>query len=210
MHDAHTSLKARCLELEVELSDLRDNHDELIKWFSNHEVVQFIHWTVDLAMTTFCAIMGYGDYVIGESVISRVYYVEGLGYNLFSVGQFCDSNLEVAFRKHACYDRFLLLPAVDVTIVNSTGYTSFTTIDQDLQLTPSHSTRLSFALPISKLHQGIAAESTLMKDNPFAPTDNDPFINMFALEPRSEASSSEDLSSTESPYVSQTLHHLRK
>ncbi|GKE99620.1 hypothetical protein Tco_0022971 [Tanacetum coccineum] len=39
IHDAHTSLKARCLELEVELSDLRDkiqkdNHDELLKRFS--------------------------------------------------------------------------------------------------------------------------------------------------------------------------------
>ncbi|GKF96774.1 integrase, catalytic region, zinc finger, CCHC-type containing protein, partial [Tanacetum coccineum] len=51
----------------------------------------------------FGAIMGYGDYVIGDSVISRVYYVEGLGHNLFSVGQFCDSDLEVAFRKHSCY-----------------------------------------------------------------------------------------------------------
>ncbi|GJT76323.1 hypothetical protein Tco_1043048 [Tanacetum coccineum] len=28
------------------------------------------------------------------------YYVEGLGHNLFSVGQFCDSDMEVAFRKH--------------------------------------------------------------------------------------------------------------
>ncbi|GJU93755.1 retrovirus-related pol polyprotein from transposon TNT 1-94 [Tanacetum coccineum] len=35
----------------------------------------------------------------------RVYYVEGLGHNLFSVGQFCDSDLEVAFRKHSCYVR---------------------------------------------------------------------------------------------------------
>ncbi|GJT78408.1 integrase, catalytic region, zinc finger, CCHC-type containing protein, partial [Tanacetum coccineum] len=51
----------------------------------------------------FGAIMGYGDYVIGDSVISKVYYVEGLGYNFFSVGQFCDSDLEVAFRKHSCY-----------------------------------------------------------------------------------------------------------
>nr|GFD42131.1 integrase, catalytic region, zinc finger, CCHC-type, peptidase aspartic, catalytic [Tanacetum cinerariifolium] len=49
--------------------------------------------------------MGYGDYVIGNSVISRVYYVEGLGHNLFSVGQLCDSDLEVAFRKHSCYVR---------------------------------------------------------------------------------------------------------
>ncbi|GJY88103.1 retrovirus-related pol polyprotein from transposon TNT 1-94 [Tanacetum coccineum] len=53
------------------------------------------------------AIMGYGDYVMGESVISRVYYVEGLGHNLFSVGQFYDSELEVAFRKHTCCVRDL-------------------------------------------------------------------------------------------------------
>ncbi|GKB35096.1 retrovirus-related pol polyprotein from transposon TNT 1-94 [Tanacetum coccineum] len=53
----------------------------------------------------FGAIMGYGDYVIRDSVISRVYYVEGLGYNMFFVGQFCDSDLEVAFRKHSCYVR---------------------------------------------------------------------------------------------------------
>nr|GEV65751.1 hypothetical protein [Tanacetum cinerariifolium] len=53
----------------------------------------------------FGAIMGYGDYVIGDSVISRVYYVEGLGHNLFSVRQFCDSDPEVAFRKHSCYVR---------------------------------------------------------------------------------------------------------
>ncbi|GKC96006.1 integrase, catalytic region, zinc finger, CCHC-type containing protein [Tanacetum coccineum] len=53
----------------------------------------------------FGAIMGYGYYVIGDSVISRVYYVEGLGHNLFSVGQFCDSDLKVAFRKHTCFVR---------------------------------------------------------------------------------------------------------
>nr|GEX89212.1 retrovirus-related Pol polyprotein from transposon TNT 1-94 [Tanacetum cinerariifolium] len=43
-------------------------------------------------------IMGYGDYKIENVTISKVYYVEGLGHNLFSVGQFCDSDLEVAFR----------------------------------------------------------------------------------------------------------------
>ncbi|GJV95765.1 retrovirus-related pol polyprotein from transposon TNT 1-94 [Tanacetum coccineum] len=61
--------------------------------------------TVRFRNDHFGAIMGYGDYVIGDSVISRVYYVEGLGHNLFSVGQFCDSDLEVAFRKHSCYVR---------------------------------------------------------------------------------------------------------
>ncbi|GJY42763.1 integrase, catalytic region, zinc finger, CCHC-type containing protein [Tanacetum coccineum] len=53
----------------------------------------------------FGAIMGYGDYVIGDSVISRVYYVKGLGHNLFSIRQFYDSDLEVAFSKHSCYVR---------------------------------------------------------------------------------------------------------
>ncbi|GKD34801.1 hypothetical protein Tco_1250310, partial [Tanacetum coccineum] len=48
-------------------------------------------------------ILGYGDYQIGNVTISKVYYVEGLGHNLFSVGQFCDSNLEVAFRQHTCF-----------------------------------------------------------------------------------------------------------
>ncbi|GJU38355.1 retrovirus-related pol polyprotein from transposon TNT 1-94 [Tanacetum coccineum] len=52
-------------------------------------------------------IMGYGDYQIGNVTISRVYYVEGLGHNLFSVGQFYDSNLEVAFRQHTCFIRNL-------------------------------------------------------------------------------------------------------
>ncbi|GKE29530.1 hypothetical protein Tco_1444914, partial [Tanacetum coccineum] len=42
-------------------------------------------------------IMGYGDYQIGNVTISRVYYVEILGHNLFSVGQSCNSDLEVAF-----------------------------------------------------------------------------------------------------------------
>nr|GEU76096.1 integrase, catalytic region, zinc finger, CCHC-type, peptidase aspartic, catalytic [Tanacetum cinerariifolium] len=61
--------------------------------------------TVRFGNGHFGAIMGYEDYVIGDSVISKVYYVEGLGHNLFSVGQFFDSDLEVAFGKHSCYVR---------------------------------------------------------------------------------------------------------
>ncbi|GKA05670.1 hypothetical protein Tco_0684790 [Tanacetum coccineum] len=56
----------------------------------------------------FAAIMVYGDLQIGNIMISRVYYVEGLGHNLFFVGQFCDSYLEVAFRKHTCFVRNLV------------------------------------------------------------------------------------------------------
>ncbi|GJV11416.1 hypothetical protein Tco_1352957 [Tanacetum coccineum] len=48
-------------------------------------------------------IMGYGDYQLSNVIISRVYYVEGLGHTLFSVGQFCDADLEVAFWKNTCF-----------------------------------------------------------------------------------------------------------
>ncbi|GJS31511.1 hypothetical protein Tco_0492131 [Tanacetum coccineum] len=92
----------------------------------------------------FGAIMGYEDYVIGDSVISRVYYVEGLGHNLFFIGQICDSDLEVAFRKHSCYvrteDGVDLLKgikrpvppalAVQVLVVSASIHSS-TIIDQD-------------------------------------------------------------------------------
>ncbi|GJV16826.1 retrovirus-related pol polyprotein from transposon TNT 1-94 [Tanacetum coccineum] len=52
-------------------------------------------------------ILGYGDLVQGTITIKRVYLVEGLNHNLFSVGQFCDADLEVAFRKSTCYIRDL-------------------------------------------------------------------------------------------------------
>ncbi|GJX58145.1 hypothetical protein Tco_0289535 [Tanacetum coccineum] len=51
----------------------------------------------------FAAITGYGDYVQGNLTICHAYYVEGLGHNLFSVGQFCDGDLEVSFRSNTCY-----------------------------------------------------------------------------------------------------------
>nr|GFA28185.1 retrotransposon protein, putative, Ty1-copia subclass [Tanacetum cinerariifolium] len=53
------------------------------------------------------AILGFGDLQWGNILITRVYFVEGLGHNLFSVGQFCDSDLEVAFRRNACFVRNL-------------------------------------------------------------------------------------------------------
>nr|GFA83704.1 retrovirus-related Pol polyprotein from transposon TNT 1-94 [Tanacetum cinerariifolium] len=52
-------------------------------------------------------IIGYGDLVQGAITIKRVYYVEGLNHNLFSVGQFCDVDLEVAFRKSTYFIRDL-------------------------------------------------------------------------------------------------------
>nr|GEV47159.1 Gag-Pol polyprotein [Tanacetum cinerariifolium] len=98
-----------------------------------------------------------------------------------------------------------LAPAVQVP-VNSAGTPSSTIIDQDapsLSIPPSSS-----ALQFPSLHQGVVAESTLMKDNPVALVDDNPFINVFAPQPSSDASSSRDVSSTESTYISHTVHHL--
>nr|GEX05759.1 retrovirus-related Pol polyprotein from transposon TNT 1-94 [Tanacetum cinerariifolium] len=99
----------------------------------NHDVIQICLWCVDsgcskrmtgnlkllinfvwkfLGTVRFrndhvAAILGFGDLQWGNILITRVYFVEGLGHNLFSVGQFCDSNLEVAFRRNACFVRNL-------------------------------------------------------------------------------------------------------
>ncbi|GKA98564.1 hypothetical protein Tco_0826501, partial [Tanacetum coccineum] len=98
-------------------------------------------------------------------------------------------------------------PAVHVP-VNSASTPSSTTIDQDAPST-SHSPSSS-TLQSPSSHQGVSAGSTIIEDNLFAPVDNDPFVNVFALEPSSESSSSEDVSSAESTHVTQPHHHLGK
>nr|GEX34613.1 hypothetical protein [Tanacetum cinerariifolium] len=59
--------------------------------------------TVKFENDQIAPIIGYEDLVQGAVTIKRVYYVEWLNYNLFFVGQFCDVDLEVAFRKSICY-----------------------------------------------------------------------------------------------------------
>ncbi|GJZ25559.1 integrase, catalytic region, zinc finger, CCHC-type containing protein [Tanacetum coccineum] len=175
-----------------------------------------------------------GDYLIGDSVISTVYYVEGLGHNLFSVRKFCDSDLEVAFRKHACYVR----DTDGVKLIKgSCGSNLYTISVEDMMKSSSicllskasknkswlwhrRLNHLSFstindlarkALSSRGLHLRIRATSLMLSGRQsFAPVDNDSFINVFALEPSYEASSSGDLSLVESSYVTQTLHHLDK
>nr|GFB03891.1 retrovirus-related Pol polyprotein from transposon TNT 1-94 [Tanacetum cinerariifolium] len=66
-------------------------------------------------------IMGYGDYKIGNVMISRVYFVEGLGHNLFSVG--------VAFCQHTCFIRNL--DGVDL-LTGSRGNNLYTLFLQDM------------------------------------------------------------------------------
>nr|GEY83042.1 putative ribonuclease H-like domain-containing protein [Tanacetum cinerariifolium] len=67
-------------------------------------------------------------------------YVEGLRHNLFSVGQFCDSNLEVAFRQHTCFIRNL--EVVDL-LTSSQGNNLYTLSLQDMMAS-------SLICPLSK------------------------------------------------------------
>nr|GEX83449.1 putative ribonuclease H-like domain-containing protein [Tanacetum cinerariifolium] len=103
---------------------------------------------------------------------------------------------------------FLWAEAVATVSVSSAGTPLSTTIDQDA---PSlHISSSSSALQSHSLPPDVVAEPPFMEDHNVAPIDNNPFVNGFAPEPHSEASSLGDISSTESPYVSQTLHHLNK
>nr|GEW54473.1 retrovirus-related Pol polyprotein from transposon TNT 1-94 [Tanacetum cinerariifolium] len=333
LHDAHTVVQARCLELKAELSKLnykikKDDHNELVKRFSKLEITRAKHIDQTAALITknenlkvqinekmkcvtmdfvkpkvlapgvnsctdatgskprsntktnrispansvhkkkvkehprkryskhitwdrlrlrnfvkkfietvifgndhFGAIMGYGDCVIGDNVISNVYYVEGLGHNLSFVGQFYDFNLEVAFRKHSCYVRDIdgvelikgsrgsnfytilvedMLKSSPICLLSKASknkswlwhhrlnHLNFGTIN-DLARKDLSSSELQH--PIS--HQGVAAGSTIIEDNPFAHADIDPFVNVFAPEPSFEASSYRDASSAESTHVTQ-------
>nr|GEV93848.1 retrovirus-related Pol polyprotein from transposon TNT 1-94 [Tanacetum cinerariifolium] len=63
--------------------------------------------TVRFGNDQFAPILGYGDLVQGNVTINRVYYVKCLNHNLFSDGQFCEVDLEVAFRKSTCFVRDL-------------------------------------------------------------------------------------------------------
>nr|GEW42544.1 hypothetical protein [Tanacetum cinerariifolium] len=126
-----------------------------------------------------------------------------------------NKDMEILFQP--MFDEYLKPPYVErpdfpaltvLVLVNSAGTPSSTTIDQDAP-SLSHSPSSS-ALQSPSLQQGVAAESTITEDNPLAHVDKDPFVNVFAPEPSSEASSSGDVSAAESTYAIQTHYHLRK
>nr|GEX28505.1 hypothetical protein [Tanacetum cinerariifolium] len=135
-----------------------------------------------------------------------------------SCNSFCtptNKELEILFQ--LMFDEYLEPPRAErpvppaqaePALVNSAGTPLSNTIDQDAP-TPSISPSSS-ALQSHSLHQGVATEPNYMEERTNAPVDNPPFVNVFAPEPHSKATSSGDISSTDSPYISQTLHHLNK
>ncbi|GKD08343.1 putative ribonuclease H-like domain-containing protein, partial [Tanacetum coccineum] len=126
-----------------------------------------------------------------------------------------NKELEILFQP--MFDEYLESPRVErlvslalaiLVLVNSAGTPSSTTIDQDAP-SPSHSASSS-ALQSPSTHQGVVAGSTIIEANPFAHVNNDPFVNVFASEPSSKASSSGDVNSVKSTHVTQTHHYLEK
>nr|GEU29676.1 retrovirus-related Pol polyprotein from transposon TNT 1-94 [Tanacetum cinerariifolium] len=108
-----------------------------------------------------------------------------------------NKDLEILFQW--MFDEYLKPPHVERPVsyasavlipVTSTDTPSSTTIDQHAP-SLSHSPS-SLAIPSLNSHQGVAAGTTIIEYNTFAPVDNDPFVNVFAPEPGSEASSSGD------------------
>nr|GEV98880.1 retrovirus-related Pol polyprotein from transposon TNT 1-94 [Tanacetum cinerariifolium] len=89
------------------------NHDKCLSNYVNgknscgkNQTAKFMG-TVRFGNDHVAAILGFGDLLWGNILITRVYFIEGLSYNLFLIGQFCDSDLEVAFRRDACFVRNL-------------------------------------------------------------------------------------------------------
>ncbi|GKC02633.1 retrovirus-related pol polyprotein from transposon TNT 1-94, partial [Tanacetum coccineum] len=98
------------------------------------------------------------------------------------------------------------VPAAPVP-VNQTGPSVSISVNTDAPLeiySPSSSDHQS-----SSVHIGVAAEQSI-EVNPFAPADPEPFVNVFAPEPSSEASSSGDISIAEPNHSTQPHEHLRK
>ncbi|GJZ53343.1 retrovirus-related pol polyprotein from transposon TNT 1-94 [Tanacetum coccineum] len=112
-------------------------HDMCLLDFVENDVLGTVRFGNDHIVR----IMGYGDYQLGNVTISRVYYVEGLGHNLFSVGQFCDADLKVAFQKNTCFIRNL----EGVDLLSGSRDTNLYTISLDDMLKTSSICLLSKA-----------------------------------------------------------------
>nr|GEY32320.1 integrase, catalytic region, zinc finger, CCHC-type, peptidase aspartic, catalytic [Tanacetum cinerariifolium] len=158
---------------------MTENRSQLINFVS-----KFLG-TVRFENDHIAKIMGYGDYQMGNVTICRVYFVEGLGHNLFSVGQFCDSDLEVAFRKQTCFIHDLeVVIAPEPTVSTSTP--SSATIDQDAPSTSTSQTTLETSYPIIPL--GVEEAD---HDIEVLHMDNNPYVDFLIPEPSFEESSSQ-------------------
>ncbi|GJV10555.1 retrovirus-related pol polyprotein from transposon TNT 1-94 [Tanacetum coccineum] len=134
------NIRSQFNDLKEQLS-LRKGGDEVMEILEVLEVLEVLELMnfvskylgiVRFRNDQIAKIMGCGDYQLGNVTISRVYYVEGLGHNLFFVGQLCDADLEVAFRKNTCFIRNLK----GVDLLSGSRDTNLYTISIDDMLKP--------------------------------------------------------------------------
>nr|GEV76898.1 integrase, catalytic region, zinc finger, CCHC-type, peptidase aspartic, catalytic [Tanacetum cinerariifolium] len=159
-----------------------------------------------------------GDLLIRNVMISRVYYIEGLRHNLFSVGKFYDLNLEVSFRQHTCFIR--KLEDVDL-LIGSQGLKN-----QVMAMAPTPiSSELCVDLPapvvIASIAEVVAPEtaaSTVISndveeenhDLDVAHMNNNPFFGILIPKNVSEASSSLDVIPMVLHIVAPNSEHVNK
>nr|GEU97249.1 hypothetical protein [Tanacetum cinerariifolium] len=103
----NSDLNARLQKKVLVITALKDTLSKIKgKVVVDEAVVQSVLWYLD---------SGFSKHMTGDrSQLTNFVYkflgtvkFEGFGHNLFSVGQFCDSDLEVAFRQHTCFIRNL-------------------------------------------------------------------------------------------------------
>nr|GEX80503.1 hypothetical protein [Tanacetum cinerariifolium] len=120
-HDACVVAYIKSVNANIKSKSVKTPVVQIILWYldfgcSKHmtgdrsQLVNFVQkflGTVKFGNDHVSKIICYGDYQIENATISRVYYVEGLEHNLFSVGQFCDSDLEASKTKSWLWHRRL-------------------------------------------------------------------------------------------------------
>ncbi|GKC53996.1 hypothetical protein Tco_1076741 [Tanacetum coccineum] len=95
-----------CVLNYVNVMNSRGTYNQTVSKFYFFSWQKFLG-TVRFGNYHIAAILGFGDLQWGNILITRVYFVKGLGHNLFLVGKFHDSDLEVAFRRNTCFVRNL-------------------------------------------------------------------------------------------------------
>ncbi|GKD00880.1 hypothetical protein Tco_1171154 [Tanacetum coccineum] len=103
-------------------SDVISEVVQIVLWYLNSGCLKHMTWNRSQLMN-----------FLGNVVISRVYYVEGLGHNLFSVGQFWDADLEVSFWKNTYFIRNL----EGIDLLSGSRVTNLYTISLDDMLKSS-------------------------------------------------------------------------
>ncbi|GJZ56139.1 retrovirus-related pol polyprotein from transposon TNT 1-94 [Tanacetum coccineum] len=144
--------------------------------------------TVHFGNDQFALILGYGDLVQGNITINRVYYVEGLNHNLFSVGQFCDADLEVAFWKSTCFVRDLqgndLLTEIQVDNAHVDANEFYNVFSTPIREEAESSSRYVDLSNMHTFYQPHQSEHRWTKDHPLSQVHGNPYEADYKRRPK--------------------------